>query len=51
MIVASNNENVRAVIAFSPGELFCQYSVKAIEGFQQNLFITARIKNKVLSGN
>lgn len=48
MIVASNNENVRAVIAFSPGELFLSgYSVKeALKGFNKTLFITATHKEQ-----
>ncbi len=48
MIVASDNENVRAVVAFSPGEyILSGYSVKeALKDFNKTLFLTATQKEQ-----
>jgi pimeloyl-ACP methyl ester carboxylesterase len=52
MIVANKNENVSAVIAFSPGELIrAGYSVtEALKGFDKNLFVTATQKEQKFVG-
>ncbi len=48
MIVANNNENVNAVVAFSPGEFFMAgHSVKeALKGFNKNVFVSATHKEQ-----